>query len=216
MDYTALIIVLVLVLIFFIWAFLKIFTWAPNKKRPMAAAEASPAINIQVRREEDGIHLVIPDIVPAEDGPEAIFPDIINDVAPETYGLTAEFWRKVAIMPEIEDPEERERLAQALADAGKISRDDIPLVALLVDADAAASGEEKEHDDKPQETQHQATVSSEEVHDEKPTPEPEPIPEPEPLPPPNNKETTVPDSQAAVTASKRVPEEDFANHEFHF
>lgn len=184
MSYTALIIVLVIALALLLWAILSL-SIAPKKKpgQPSVAGAGAPSFNIQVRREFDGIHLVIPDVVPMEDGPDSIFPDIINEVEPDNHGLSQAFWQRVASMPDIEDPEQREAIAQALADAGFIEEKDIPAMALLGD-DAppqAAEQEQEKQDEKAVDEKRPELEPAPEPMPE-PTPEPEPAPEPAPEP----------------------------------
>ena len=210
MSYTALIIVLVAALVFLAWSILKISTLPKQPRKRVAAAAAAPSISIQVRRESDGIHLVIPDVVPMDDGPDSIFPDIINDVEPDSHGLSLEFWQKVASMPEISDPEERERLAQTLADAGIISKANISLFALLNDEAAAQD----------------STSENEDESDAGPTPtrqddgaDPQqqqvvyPETEPAPRPPLDSPEYGAPDYRAEKP-EVGSQDDDFANHEF--
>lgn len=93
-------------------------------------------IDIKIRQEKDGLHLIIENAVPEDSSPEDFFPDIINDVAPDDRGLDNSFWEKIASLPDMEDPSERERLVRILADNGIISEADIPTLVMLGSEDS--------------------------------------------------------------------------------
>ncbi len=218
MSYTALIVVLVLTLLFLIWSILKL-SMLPKKKPSLHSATSAggQAINIQVRRESDGIHLVIPNVVPMDDGPDSIFPDIINEAEPDTHGLSVTFWERVASMPDIEDPEVREKIAQALADAGRISQEDVPAFALLRD-DAPPQEMEREF---PEAEQHESpeAPSNDSLDETRDGPDPDQIPEPDPdIPPPPISAPPAYEGPAYSAEEKKSSsnEDDFVNRKFNF
>ncbi len=217
MNYNALIIVLVFALLFFVWSIFKLFTMPKGGLKKASAAGGN--ISIEVRRESDGIHLVIPDVVSMEDDSESIFPDIINDVAPEDHGLGPEFWERVARMPENGDPAEREQLAQQLASAGLIAKEDIPAFALLGES-ASVPPEEKPlpaPDPSAPEEEEPEVPDTRQGIGEYPELEPYPEPQIEPLPSPDEMGLEV---LPAPEPSSPGPSEhtggDFANHDFNY
>ena len=218
MNYNALIIVLVFSLIFFVWCLFKL--WSTPKGKSQKVSTSGGHINIEVRRESDGIHLVIPDVVPMEDDSESIIPDIINDAAPEDHGLGPDFWEKVARMPESEDPVEREQLAQKLAAAGIISKENIPVFALLGESADIVHEEEPLPAPGSPDSGHEASASHD-IHEvEEEYPDPEPYPDPqiqmEPLPSPYDEDASVIPSPETSSGPSAREKGDFANHIFNY
>lgn len=164
---------------------------------PAPSPSLSPAnekeLNIRIRKESDGVHFILPpSSATVQDASEDLFPQIINDMPPEDKGLTYEYFLKLASMPHIEDPEERERIIRPLAEKGIIRESDVSSLAIL-DPGAVDNGE-KPVPENPQPESNEDQIQSPETIE----PVPEPMPEEEPIPAPAEDEDA------------------FINHEFNY
>lgn len=125
-----------------------------TRTKQVNSSEKQGEIDIKVRREADGIHLILREgTVPEnpEDDEEALFPDLLNisDGPEDSTGLSDEFWMEIANLPHNPDPADRERLAAILAGAGLIQPDEVAVVAAICEmeepeAEEGVDGEREE------------------------------------------------------------------------
>jgi len=206
-------VILIAALAFFLYSLFEAYRAGKNGPASGNTRKSSTS-QLKIKSENDGVHVIFPPgTLSIEDSSEDLFPDIINDIAPDDDGLDEIFWQKVASIPETEDPEERERIATRLADAGIISRDKISTVALLGPQDI------QEAEARRQAATEKDVMPSPQPPTEAPveSPEPLPVPEAEPLPEPMPAATPQPEPLPAPQPSQEeegVSREDFAQHEF--
>lgn len=139
-------------------------------------------INVTLRKEDDGIHIILPADIEEDD--DDIFPDIVNNIPPDTKGIKPSDCYNMARLPEITDPSERERIVRVFADAGIISEEDVSRLAMLspyIEGNPHSESEEKPESDSGNQATDPASTDDESSPQNLPQPEVgDPIPEPIP------------------------------------
>lgn len=215
-------------LLYFVYALLSAFMSGkkqnkqdkkPEKKEQKQQAEKAPQgekeLNIRIRQEADGVHFIVPpSAATIQENSEDLFPHIINDVPPDDKGLTQDYWLRFVSIINMDDPEERERIVNQMAEAGKIRVSDVRAIAML-DPSAVTGMENQPKDEIPERetpapeegTQIEMPIPEEEV----PQPEEE-IPQPEPEPAPDPHEAPQPEAEEDPDSAEQA----FINHEFNY
>ena len=224
MIYTVLLILLAVTLVYFLYALVKGITSSTSKNSTKTPKDEDyeedggdnaqkEEISVKIRREPDGIHIIVPAVIEDDDFDD-VFPHIINDTPPDDHGLDMAFFRKVASLPEIANPDERERITSILADNGIISQENASILAMLTPPseeggeDASAAQPEAPNPEQPHEDTPEPEVADPMLP---PIPEPEPadeIPEPQIVQPENT----------PVEGNESEEEDDggFSEHDFKF
>ncbi len=217
MIYNVLIAILLIAFLVLVWY---IIYASISSKRKEAQAKDQPqperkpdpveSIGIKIRKDSEGVQIFIPGAVIEDSSDTDIFPDLFNDVAPDDQGLDEEFFKKVAMMPEIQDAESREKIAQELADKGYIPKDRVEEFARVT-----------ERNDTQESPTPEPVVDEGEGGHIQPEPEIGPVDPNEQLPPPEDVNRPIPtyipaDEPIPVPDAEPAAETDeFAEHEFH-
>lgn len=86
---------------------------------------------VRITQEKNGVNFFVPSDVATVD--DNLFPNIINDAPFDDKGLNYAICQKIALIAEIDDPAERERLATEVAKAGQIDESQIAILSHLND-----------------------------------------------------------------------------------
>lgn len=217
-----LLILLSLTLLFFVYALFKAVAASSSQKNALQSTdngqgasnlkpeteEAKEEIRVKIKRESDGIHIIVPAEIDNDDYDD-YFPHIINDTPPDDQGLDMAFWLKVTSLPEIVNPDERERLTKILADNGIISPENASILAMLTPPSEEGGEDAQEPEG---ETPHTDAVG---IQAEEPVIEPvlPPIPSPEESAPQQGQIENKPEPEGAP---EEEDDNDFSEHEFNF